>query len=94
MASWRWVRPVLTMSQNSVDFAASACCSSMRAGISSSSIAMAPESWRAVGTVSLELWHLLTSSLGWTFAPPSRADARWLITSFMLVLVEVADPVW
>ena len=70
------------------------CCSSMRAGISSSSIAMAPESWSAVGTVSFELWHLLTSSLGWTFAPPSRADARWLITSFMLVLVEVADPVW
>ncbi len=66
----------------------------MRAGISSSSMAIAPDSWSAVGIVSLLLWHLLTSSLGWTFAPPRRADARWLITSFMLVLVLVPEPVW
>ena len=66
----------------------------MSAGISSSSIATAPDSWSAVGMVSFEDWHLLTSSLGWTLAPPSRADARCEITSFMLVLVEVAEPVW
>ena len=48
------MRPVLTMSQNSVDLAASAPWSSISAGISSSSIATAPESWSAVGMVSLE----------------------------------------
>ena len=72
MASWRWVRPVLTTSQNSSAFAASAAWSAIRAGISSSSIATAPDSWSAVGMVSLEDWHLLTSSLGWTL----RAEAR------------------
>ena len=92
VASWRCVRPVLTTSQNSLDLAASAAWRSIRAGISSSSIAIAPDSWSAVGIVSFEDWHLLTSSLGWTFAPPRRADARWLITSFMLVLVEVPEP--
>ncbi len=66
----------------------------MSAGISSSSIATAPESWSAVGMSSFEDWHLLTSSLGWTFAPPSRADARWAMTSFMFVFVEVPEPVW
>ena len=44
---------------------------------------------------SFELWQRLTSSFGWTFRPsPSRFAARWATTSFMLVLVEVAEPVW
>ncbi len=88
------MRPVLTTSQNSSAFAASARWRSTSAGISSSSIATAADSWSAVGIVSFELWQLLTSSLGWTFAPPRRADARCAITSFMLVLVEVPEPVW
>ena len=93
VASWRWVRPVLTMSQNSSAFAASASWRSISAGISSSSIASAADSWSAVGIVSFEDWHVLTSSLGWTF-PPSRADATCAMTSFMFVLVEVPEPVW
>ena len=88
------MRPVLTMSQNSSALAASAPWRSISAGMSSSSIATAPDSWSAVGIVSFELWHLLTSSLGWTLVPPRRADARWLITSFMFVFVDVPEPVW
>ena len=57
-------------------------------------MATAADSWSAVGIVSFELWQRLTSSFGWTFRPPSRAPARCATTSFMLVLVEVPDPVW
>ena len=35
-----------------------------------SSIAIAADSWSAVGIVSFELWQRLTSSFGWTFRPP------------------------
>ena len=42
---------------------------------------------------SFELWHLLTSSFGWT-AAPSRLPARCATTSFMFVLVDVPEPVW
>ena len=80
--------------QNACSLATSAVWSRSRAGSSSSSIATAADSWSAVGTVSFELWQRLTSSFGWTFRPPSRADARWATTSFMLVLVDVAEPVW
>ena len=60
-----------------------------------SSMAIAADSWRAVGIVSLELWQRLTSSFGWTFGePPRRAVARVATTSFMFVLVEVPEPVW
>ena len=58
-------------------------------------MAIAADSWSAVGMSSFELWQRLTSSLGWTFGrSPSRAAARWAMTSFMFVLVEVAEPVW
>ena len=87
------MRPVLTTSQNSSAFVASAAWRSTSAGISSSSIATAAESWSAVGIVSFEDWQRLTSSLGWTFAP-RRDEARVAMTSFMLVLVEVPEPVW
>ena len=56
-------------------------------------------SWSAVGIVSLEDWHRLTSSLGWTRRPsPGRLAERAVAseprTSFMFVLVEVPEPVW
>ncbi len=58
-------------------------------------MAIAADSWSAVGIVSFELWQRLTSSFGWTVRPsPRRAAARWATTSFMLVLVEVPEPVW
>ena len=38
-------------------------------------MAIAADSWSAVGITSLELWQRLTSSLGWTFRP-RRAGAR------------------
>ncbi len=82
------------MGQNSCSFAASPVCSRSRAGSSCSSIAIAADSWSAVGIVSFELWQRLTSSFGWTVRPSRRALARWATTSFMLVLVEVAEPVW
>ena len=65
------------------------------AGSSASSIAIAADSWSAVGMASFELWQRLTSSFGWTVRPsPSRAAARCATTSFMFVLVEVPEPVW
>ena len=36
-------------------------------------MAIAADSWSAVGIVSFELWQRLTSSFGWTFRPSSRA---------------------
>ena len=64
----------------------------MRAGISSSSIASAADSWSAVGITSFEDWQRLTSSLGWTSRPEAGLDARCAMTSFMFVLVEVPEP--
>ena len=53
----------------------------------------------AVGNVSLELWLLFTSSLGWTGrspwpkTPPARTWARFATTSFTFMLLWVPDPV-
>ena len=64
-------------------------------GRSASSIAIAAESWSAVGITSFEDWHLLTWSFGWTFVAAEAAPlARWATTSFMFVFVEVPEPVW
>ena len=68
------------------------------AGSSASSIAIAADSWRAVGITSFEDWQRLTWSFGWTFVgrrpPPGARVARWATTSFMFVFVEVPEPVW
>jgi hypothetical protein len=98
VASWRWVRPVLTTGQSSRALASRAARRVSSAGTSNSAIVIAADSWRAVGITSFDDWHLLTWSLGWTFMVPPvaarRALARWATTSFMLVFVEVPDPVW
>ena len=76
-------------------FASSAARSVSSAGRSSSSIAIAAASCIAVGIVSFEDWHLLTSSFGWTRRPPpSRSEASCATTSFMFVFVDVPEPVW
>ena len=53
----------------------------------------------AVGMTSLEDWPLLTWSLGCTgvrepILPPRASIARFEITSFAFMLVDVPEPVW
>src|ERR671922_1428456 len=97
VASWRCVRPVLMTGQNSLLFASSARWRRRRAGISSSWTATADATWIDVGMTSFEDWQRFTWSLGWTSleprSPPRISVARLAITSFALVLLEVADPV-
>ncbi len=93
VASWRWVRPVLTTPWNSTAFAASASWSAWSPGRRSSSIATAAASWSAVGMLSFEDWPALTWSFWWTLEP-SLSDARWAMTSFAFMFVEVPEPVW
>ena len=77
VASWRWVRPVLTMPQNSSALAASARLELDERG--DQLLLDRDRTGRAggrSGSTSFELWQRLTSSLGWTF-DPSRAAAMW-----------------
>ncbi len=60
--------------------------------------AIAAASWIAVGITSLDDWHRFTWSLGWTSfeprSPPRISVARFAMTSFAFVFVEVPEPVW
>src|SRR5260370_26074126 len=98
VAYWRCVRPVLMTGQNSLLFASSAFCSCCRAGISSSAMATADETWIEVAMTSLDDWHRLTWSFGCRSLDPSLpariSDARLAMTSLALVLVDVPEPVW
>ena len=47
----------------------------------------------AVGITSLEDWAAFTWSLGCTFEPMS-SEARWAMTSFAFMFVDVPEPVW
>src|ERR1700694_3913268 len=98
VASWRWVLPVFITGQNSALFCSSAFWSRRSAGMSSLSIATAHESWIAAGITSLEDWHRVTWSLGWTALDPRSARmisiGRLTMTSLAFVLVDVPEPVW
>ena len=56
--------------------ATSAVCRRSRAGSSASSMAIAAESWSAVGIVSFELWQRLTSSFGMDRPAATEPGAR------------------
>jgi hypothetical protein len=68
------------------------------AGTRSRSIARRAETWIAVGITSFDDCARFTSSFGWTYADPSgfpsSSPARFAITSFAFMLVEVPEPVW
>src|SRR5438105_14009803 len=89
VASCRCVRPVLMIGWNWSALADREERSRSRAGSRSSLMAIADDRWMAVGITSLEDWHLLTWSFGWTFPSPSSWLARVAITSLALVLVSV-----
>jgi hypothetical protein len=98
VASWRWVRPSFTTSANSRALRSSAPASSSSAGTRSRSIASRAATCNALGITSLEDWARFTSSLGWTCidprACPSSSLARFAITSFAFMFVDVPEPVW
>src|SRR5215475_14173457 len=73
VASWRWVRPILTMWSQAWAWAVRRSASDLMAGRSSCSIMSAAAMCIAVGKVSLEDWDMLTWSLGWT--PPRAIQA-------------------
>ena len=85
----RWVRPALTMSWNSTAFALNASSSRSSAGSRSCDASASAARCTADGKTSLELCPRLTWSLGCTPSP-----ARFAITSFAFMFVEVPDPVW
>src|SRR5712692_5716666 len=98
VASCRWVRPILTMSLNAADFAASASRRRLSAGTRRSCSAWTAATFIAVGKTSLEDCPRLTSSLGCTRrfsprSPPRSSLARLASTSFMFMLVCVPEPV-
>ena len=65
------------------------------AGSSSSSIAIAAESWSAVGIDVVRGLAAVDVVVRVDLAPPpSRAVARCATTSFMFVFVDVPEPVW
>ena len=64
VASWVWVRPILTMSANSFAFASSAAWRWRSAGFSRSAISRPVAMCIADGNVSFDDWLRLTSSLG------------------------------
>ncbi len=83
--TWVWVRPILTISWNSVIFSAREACSSLTPGIRHRWISMAVATCMAVGKVSLELWLRFTWSLGWTgvldpSSPPNSSMALYPTT--------------
>src|SRR4051812_45048128 len=77
------------MSANSADFASSAPARPSSAGNRSTVSCSSAARCTADGKTSLELWPMLTSSLGCTSSPASVA-----ITSFAFVFEEVPEPVW
>jgi hypothetical protein len=83
----------LTIESNAAALAVRLAWRRSRAGRSVRSIAIAAASCIAVGIASFDDWPALTWSLGWTGAP-SRALARWAITSFAFMFVDVPEPVW
>ncbi len=97
-ASWRCVRPILTMPANSFALASSVSRSFRTAGTSRKRICSTAAMCMAVGKVSLEDWLLFTSSLGWTgvfepSVPPRISIARLAMTSLAFMLVCVPLPV-
>src|SRR3982751_3484985 len=107
VASWRWVRPILTVRSQALAFSSRSWAMAATAGRSSSWIMVAAATWMAVGKVSLEDWPRLTWSVGW--APPclmycgslewpmglwALTAVRFAITSLTFMLVEVPLPVW
>ena len=92
------VRPILTISLNSSDFAESALCRCSRAGISAWCNCSPAEIDMAVGKVSFEDCPILTWSLGWTGSfPPRLPDncslARPAMTSLLFIFDCVPEPV-
>ena len=97
-ASWRCVRPILTMPANSLAFRSSVSRSVRTAGISRRRISATAAMCMAVGKVSLEDWLRLTSSFGWIgffepSSPPRISIARLAMTSLAFMLVCVPLPV-
>ena len=88
-ASIRCVRPVFTMSSNSVALAASVFASPSIAGSRSSFTSPSAAMWTADGKTSFDDWPMFTWSLRWTPSP-----ARFAMTSFAFMFDEVPEPVW
>ena len=90
MASWRWVRPILTIPSHSSPLAAKASARDWSAGTSVRTTSSVAATCMAVGKVSLDDWARLTWSLGWTGSfepstPPSIWIARLEITSLVFM---------
>src|SRR5437870_743618 len=109
VASWRWVRAILTILSQAAAWDSSFSAVRLTAGRRLLLISMAAARWMAVGKVSLEDWPRLTWSLGWTapgtsfkyagsFDEPmgrcSRRQTMLAITSLTFMFVEVPEPVW
>ncbi len=97
-ASWMWVRPILMIPSNSFSFFAKAWCRSW-----SSSTSFFPRSrvarWMPVGNASFVDWAMLTCEFGLMtsylpFGLPRSSRARFAITSFAFMLIEVPAPPW
>ena len=93
-ASWRCVRPILTMPANSLALRSSVSRSVRTAGIKRRRISATAAMCIAEGKVSLEDWLRLTSSFGWTgffepSSPPRISIARLAMTSLAFMFVSV-----
>mmetsp|Transcript_15280 Transcript_15280/g.35222 ORF Transcript_15280/g.35222 Transcript_15280/m.35222 type:complete len:201 (-) Transcript_15280:393-995(-) len=99
VASWQWVRPILTMWAYSLLFWEREAWRVLRPGSVTSVTILAIDICMAVGKESLLDCPMLTWSLGWTgdlvpTAPPRIWIARFDRTSLTFMLVWVPDPVW
>ena len=99
VASIKCVLPDLTIGSNSFAFFARLSSSSRSAGRRLWSTSINAATWMAVGITSFEDWPIFTWSFGWTtpFSPsgwPKISFARFAITSFAFMFVEVPLPVW
>src|SRR5262249_25310085 len=93
-----WVRPILTTSLHSFDFAAIASRSAFTAGMSRSFTLTAAAMHNPDGKEAFEGWGLFTWWVGWTGAwAPNGGPASWLhpleITSLTFMLNWVPLPV-
>ena len=77
------------MSRNATAFFASSAARWSSAGINFFAAASSAARWTADGKTSLELWPMLTWSLGCTSGPASFA-----MTSLAFMFDEVPEPVW
>jgi hypothetical protein len=98
VASWRCVRPILTMPSNSTDFLARVSRRRFTLGNSSRSIFMTAAMCIAVGYVSFDDCDMFTWSFGCTgfllpMTPPVSSMARFEMTSFTFMLLCVPEPV-